>query len=216
MILSTDNDYQETKLIKQGKKKIGPRFEGLAAWINVEYDVNVLNVYYERIASDYNEHFLRLSIIFEYERDELKFRDDYLGVFDPEKQKVVAAKFGELVNEPKEVFVVFSSFEPIARSEANEAIPQTVIKSLKEKFANPQIWEISRFSTGVTFFFYTARQVHENTQNGYKNILADAYFELLKRYDEFDYFRRESFSIGLDSKENFDNNYQSNWYYYYK
>jgi hypothetical protein len=42
------------------------------------------------------------------------------------------------------------------------------------------------------------------------------YFEILKEYDEFNYFNIEHFSIYLDSKENFDNNYESNWFYYYE
>ena len=42
------------------------------------------------------------------------------------------------------------------------------------------------------------------------------YFELLKEYDEFEYFKQDSFLIYLDSKENFDNNYEGDWHYYYK
>lgn len=41
-------------------------------------------------------------------------------------------------------------------------------------------------------------------------------FDILKQYDIFKYFERRTFKISLDSKENFDKNYQSNWYYYYK
>lgn len=46
--------------------------------------------------------------------------------------------------------------------------------------------------------------------------LSRAYFELLKPYDEFDYFDEETFATYLGSKENFDTNYDSNWYFYYK
>jgi hypothetical protein len=58
--------------------------------------------------------------------------------------------------------------------------------------------------------------VAENSNNGMKKFLAEKYFEILKPYDEFNYFKKETFSVNLDSKENFDNNYESNWYYYYK
>ena len=43
---------------------------------------------------------------------------------------------------------------------------------------------------------------------------ADKYFDLLDQYNEFAYFKREHFSVYLDSKENFDKNYESNYYYY--
>lgn len=32
----------------------------------------------------------------------------------------------------------------------------------------------------------------------------------------FGYLRKRGVSVCFDSKENFDTNYQSNWYYYYK
>lgn len=35
-----------------------------------------------------------------------------------------------------------------------------------------------------------------------------------KAYNEFRYFKREEFNINLDSKENFDHNYEGNWFYY--
>ena len=38
----------------------------------------------------------------------------------------------------------------------------------------------------------------------------------LKEYDEFNVVKSEEFILRFDSKENFDNNYESNWYYYYK
>ena len=45
---------------------------------------------------------------------------------------------------------------------------------------------------------------------------ADKYFEILNVYDKFGYFKRDTFEIYLDSKENFDKNYTGSWWYYYK
>jgi hypothetical protein len=45
---------------------------------------------------------------------------------------------------------------------------------------------------------------------------ADKYFEILNVYDKFGYFKRDTFEIDLDSKENFDKNYNGSWWYYYK
>ena len=47
------------------------------------------------------------------------------------------------------------------------------------------------------------------------DIWSEMYLDLLNRYDEFGFFTKENFHIKLDSKENFDNNFNSNWYYYY-
>ena len=43
---------------------------------------------------------------------------------------------------------------------------------------------------------------------------AKRYMEIIKRYDEYGYFNKD-YKIKLDSKENFDKNYNGNWYYYY-
>jgi hypothetical protein len=98
--------------------------------------------------------------------------------------------------------------------EANESIQQTKINGLKKQLNNPDIWEISRVFSGVTFFLYTDEQLkkYENSTS----LWADTYFNLLDQFNEFKYYKRDSFSVLLDSKENFDNNYESNWYYYYK
>lgn len=47
----------------------------------------------------------------------------------------------------KDIFVSFSSFEPIAKEEANNRIPEEKIQELKDKLNN-DLWKISRF-----FFF---------------------------------------------------------------
>jgi hypothetical protein len=39
-------------------------------------------------------------------------------------------------------------------------------------------------------------------------------FTLAQARDEFSYLTRDQISVRLDSKQNFDENYQSNWFYY--
>lgn len=235
MISPADKEYKETKLIKQGRKKLVAPFKELAEWINKEFGVNVLNVYYDLIKPDNKP---RLNIIFEFSNDEKRFRTEPYGFYDTEKQKVIAEKFKELIEiensknkgllvkllnnksiskcDTANVWVIFSSFESAARIEANKCIPQEKIQELKINLNNKDLWEISRCFSVTTFFFYTDRQVEENIRNGMREKLAEKYFNLLKLYDEFDYIKKDHYSVYIDSKENFDNNYQSNWYYYYK
>ena len=68
----------------------------------------------------------------------------------------------------------------------------------------------------MTFFFYTDEQVKQIKSTDYAKHLAAKYFEHLKKYDQFDYFQLDTFEVKTDSKENFDNNYESSWFYYYK
>ena len=50
--------------------------------------------------------------------------------------------------------------------------------------------------------------------DGCRDTYADLYFALLQQRDEFGYLRRSRFAVEFDSKENFDSNYASNWFYY--
>jgi hypothetical protein len=235
MIVPSDKDYKETKLIKQGKASINPDFKSLAKWIDNNYKVNVLNIYYDITTGAYNKSFPRLNIIFENLEDEIKFRDGYLGNFHADKQKIIARKFDELVNGNKRtillwsfirtktnkydiqgLLVIFDAFKPIARDEVNEGIPEIEIDNLIAEINNPDIWKIIRFAAGATFFFYTDKQADNAKTTGYIQHLSDKYFDLLKKHDKFDYFDRKTYSISVDSKENFDKKYDGNWYYYFK
>lgn len=232
--MPSDKDYKLTKKIKKGERQMNPEFVGLADWIKDEYEVEILNIIYDFI--DNKEKQPRLTIIFEFYKDELKFRDGYVGNFDSDKQKIIEDKFHELVNDKirkgsilrplfdrnenkyktNDIWVVFTSFEPIAKDEANSIIPESEVKKLKKELDNVDLWEISRAFSGVTFFLYTDRQVKDYENSETRKLWTQKYFDLLDKYNEFRYFKRDTFSIYLDSKENFDTNCQSNWFYYYK
>ena len=47
MITPRDKEYKETKLLKLGKKELLTPFKELAEWLNQEFNVIVLNVYYD-------------------------------------------------------------------------------------------------------------------------------------------------------------------------
>jgi hypothetical protein len=64
--------------------------------------------------------------------------------------------------------------------------------------------------------FYTDAQANAYAAEGKREEYARKYFEMLKPYDEFGYLSEDTFVVHFDSKQNFDENYQSNWYYYYK
>jgi hypothetical protein len=90
MIVPSDADYVDTKLVKQGAKQLCPIFQELAEWIKQKYNTQVLNIYYDKIKVDKNRP--RLNIIFEYYRDAVKFRDPF-GNYDSRKQFEIAERF---------------------------------------------------------------------------------------------------------------------------
>jgi hypothetical protein len=56
----------------------------------------------------------------------------------------------------------------------------------------------------------------ELTRSTLPRTWADAYLQLVQRYDEFEYLRSDDLRIVVDSEENFVRNYAGNWYYYFK
>jgi predicted CopG family antitoxin len=216
MISPSDEDYRETKRIKQGQKSLSTPFQQLANWISRKYTARVLNIRFEH-PEVINRP--RLHIIFEYQQEAEQFNEPDSINYDARKQQAVADAF-QRICQPAEnlskLFVIFSSFAPAARKEANMTIPVEDLQALKQRLDLDELWKISRHFSTTDFMLYTDQQVKRFKKNGMKEKLSQAYFELLKPHDAFNYFDEEFFSILLGSKEDFDKNYDSNWYYYYK
>jgi hypothetical protein len=229
MIFSSDPEYKETKLVKQGVKTIDLAFQDLANWINIYFKTAVLNIYYDKIKPDKNRP--RLSIVFENHGEAEKFKDK-IGNYDDSKQKLISDKFKELQDnefhkqnylkkifsskqfDTNRLYVIFTSFEPIAREEANKNIPESRIEELQAEIGMEDLWMIYRQFSITTFFFNTDNQLEKYSSDGTTDFLKLKYYDLLKQYDEFDYIKPDTYFIKYDSKENFDKNYQSSWFYY--
>lgn len=230
--MPSDKDYKSAKKIKQGISVLDKEFESLVEWIDGKYDVKTLYVFFDHIHK--NKSHPRLQICLEYAKDKSKFIDTNTYDFDKKKQKEIAEKFEEYTSfnqrikpsilkklfkfnkRAQKLHVYFTDFESIAKIEANISISEKEIETLKKNLNNPEVWEVSKGFFGVTYFFCTDEQLKKYQDSELHKKWSEQYFELLENYDEFSYFKKDLFSIYLDSKENFDNNYESNWYYYYK
>lgn len=218
MITPSDREYKATKRIKQARTRVAPPFDELRAWIGSTWQVTVLNVIYDPANG---LHAPRLKVIVEHQEDTQRFRDGYN--FDKAKQDAVASKFLEIISTEEAdeynvdgLFVVFSAFAPIAKEEADSRLSEEEVEALKTRIANPDLWVIHRCYGQVTFMFYIDAQARAYEAKGQKELYARMYFEILKPYDEFGYLEEEEFAVSFDSKQNFDDNYGSNWYWYCK
>jgi len=217
MVSPSEKVYIETKNIKKGFSKLTSPFAELADWIFLNFGVRPLNIIYDIL--EHNKR-PRLQVIFEFYKDNIAFITDN-GFPNPSRQEKVQEAFHAIILKDQKyvtenLFVLFSSFEPIAKEEANGKISNQKLDELEANLNDKEIWKIQRnFSTGI-FFFYSDDQVKQNEFNGKKEHLKKEYFKLIKDCDEFGYFDESNFFIKLDSKENFDKNYQSNWFYYFK
>jgi hypothetical protein len=217
MIAPTDEDYKSTKRVKIDGTPLPPVFRQLAQWVSARYDVHVLNVILDTIQPNNRP---RLNVVLEWELDERKFREPSTN-FDAAKQREVRDKFASIAGESLDrgtdigrLLVVFSSFESVARREANWKVPKEDIEQLKKTLDWPDLWHVRRGFDAVTFFFCTDAQAKANEASGSRERFAQAYAKLIAPYDEFGYVARRPIPVQLDSKERFDSIYKGSWFDY--
>ena len=220
MIVPSDSDYKRTKILKKGGKNLRSPFREIANWVSTHYSVNVLNVEHDTVVPNDRP---RLHIIVEKQSEKSKFHDETNVNFDSKKQKRISDEFSSIIQKQditnyniNGLIVVFSSFERVARIEANDNISDRKIKKLKKLLKTKDIWEISRCFDSVTFFFYTDQQLAHFDKEGEGMEFKEKYFNLIKPYDEFGYITLDNLAVYFDSKQNFDEKYESNWFYYYR
>lgn len=215
MMSPSDKEYRLTKAIKLGLDKMKSPFSTLADCIFRDFGVRPLNIIYDTLEHNGRP---RLQIIFERYEEKKAFQN--FKSPDTFKQ-MVSNKFRLLISNDTnyssdKLFILVDYFEKVARYEANLEIKVENLERLKQELHNNDIWIIQRnISTGI-FFFYTDEQIRQILKGNYISQLVTRYFLLIKEYDIFNYIKEEDFSIILDSKENFDKNYRSNWFYYFK
>jgi hypothetical protein len=217
MTTSSDTEYRNTKLIKQGKTTLDESFTILADLIKKKFGVKPINFHYDVLTHNNTP---RLQVIFERRIDAKVFHSKKkLLFFKMDKEKIIANLFHKVFGykyRTDNLYVIYGTFENIAKEEANLNVPEKLINDLKNKYVPQDLWEIRKTFASAIFFFLTDEEAKSVSESHLKKELRDEYFNLVKQFDEFNYLGKNEFEIGFDSKENFVNNYQSNWFYYHK
>lgn len=235
-VFPNDDAYRHLKLIRQGRAGLDPIFDGFVARFREHFGSAPLSLVTdvpERPAG--LEPRPRLEIVLERTEQYWAFIEPGVG-YDPTKQQSIARMFADALveadlpsmfglpaNTPSSyayadlIFVVFTDFERLAKIESHGL----VTPAEHERFAasldlGDQLWQIRSLGLSPIIFVHTATQADTLAASPALKRWADEYFTLVKSHDEFDYIDRAEIEIKIDSKENFDANYQSNWYYYFK
>lgn len=220
LIMATSNSsYETTKNILRGKATLNPHFQTLANWLKETWGVLPINISYTLGRQE-----PELEIYFAHRHEVALFYNPDGYTFNSDIRQAISEKMQQLIREQnlakkyvtENIHIFCRALDKPLQAEADEKIPSAAIQQLKEQLGKEGLWEISRVYSSTTFFVYTQQQIKELADNGTLKRWTDAYFELLKPYDEFNFLQREYFSVLVDSKENFINNYSGNWYYYYK
>ena len=260
--MPSDPDYQDTKLVKQGKKTLVSPLLDIVEWADAKFEVKFLNAFCDVIQVKHAD-WPRLNMILERDADKPKFqkgwnfdevaqaqvREAFQGILAKQKIRMedlfrtkaspkpkgpleqvgdlFTGKWSSIPEKPedppsdkpldhKDLLVIFSTFEPVAKVEANQKIPQEKVVELQARLGRKDLWTIEKAFTNPIFFFYTAAQAEAARADGSLAKMGEAYFDLLAPYDEFKYFDCKVFKATADSKEVFDTKYNGSWFNYYR
>lgn len=112
-------------------------------------------------------------------------------------------------------FTYFSSFEREELERIYKNLPED-LNFLKKEINNKNIWIIKKvFYTRVVVFFYSNVQIPNKLEKYRIEMMIKNYiYSSLKEFDFNNKLNVDKINIEFDTKENFDTNYESNWYYY--
>jgi hypothetical protein len=68
--------------------------------------------------------------------------------------------------------------------------------------------------TGIPFLS-PFKELADWVSANYSVHVLNVVYDKIKPDDEFGYLQKRGVSVHFDSKQNFDTNFKSNWYYYY-
>lgn len=223
MLFGEKRLYNKCRKMKLGKGKLPVPLEQLRCWVNDRYSINVLNVVYDRIDLGPHEGRPRLNLIIETKNDYDKMHKDWLTPI-PSYRVSILNRFAKIIKEleltdeynTRDVHLIFDDFSDEAMGQASAELIQRDKRKLMKEFKDSKIWEITGISKQVIVFYLTEQDIKDNEKNGVSDLIKQQCFERVKRYDEFNYFKLETFPITFDSKENLDKNYNGSFFYYFK
>lgn len=235
-LMPTDRDYLRAKKIKQGVAQLDSLYDRFVERFHARYAITPLTISLDSIDKPRREGKTpRLAVVLERSSEHRSFLTSPFN-YDKTKQKEIAhlltgtvasrtlrEQFGMpprlIGGAPKaeEIFVCFEDFEKVAKDEVHDLTAGAELDRFESSLGiGAQFWCTQRFSGPPIVFVHTEEQAQALRSCTLRDTWADTYYELAKPHDEFGYLDRAELAIMVDSKENFEKNYESNWYYYFK
>ena len=94
-------------------------------------------------------------------------------------------------------------------------IPDEILKPFMHSYEKGDVWQVHTGDRWITFFLYLNSQIEANKRLPVFQQMREEYFKLINKYLDLDLSGPRDINLYFDSKENFENKYQSNWYMYY-
>lgn len=222
MLFHNKRLYRAALNAKRGTDRSPKLLRDLKHWIEARYSISVVLLKYDTIGLGPHAGRPRLNVIVDTDADHAAIHKDAVTLL-PHVKSSIASQFSRLVAvsdsttfRTDDVHIVSDNFSREAmRISTAEFITAQLDETVRE-FSECGLWTLTAMSREVIAFFFTDTQITNAKQNGCADRLIEYCFAHVIEYDPFGYFARDNFPIHFDSKENFENKYQSNWYYYFK
>lgn len=214
----------ETLNILKGQTALPGIYRKMQVFLRKKYRVTAVDFLLEQVTIA-NKIRYRLNILLATEEDYKKVHceGDQL-VYNKTMQDEIKEEFLRLdkgenfVKKEKRsgFFVTYNNFSQEIKLHMVEQCKGEISKAIKQKYAANNIWQLSFLSGSVFVFFYTDSDLTNAKQAGVCNQIKLDCFDILKTQDEFHVFSFDNFAIYFDSKQNVDENYKGNLWYYFK
>jgi hypothetical protein len=216
MYTPTEKSQFQAWAIKQGRLKLAPVHQEILDWIKKQFGVHALDFSFEMRETSKGAPQLLIHLILETVDDVKRMQANRAN------NEVITERFCEyfksadlnttkdplkstiLTNPLPEIIVTYRPLKELTSEmlqEMREDEKRDILKTVESA------WTISQ----SVVFFYTDAQVKENQVNGTSAKIIEELEQIDKKYGF-----SPGFDYRFDSKETFDRDYESNWYYYWK
>lgn len=111
---------------------------------------------------------------------------------------------------------IVEAIEPPARMFAHMSVPDTEIDAWAAGLGlGGDFWTWKRFMGPPVVFVHTSEQRDQWVRSGAPTHWAKAWAEVVAPHDEYGFTTTEKLVIEVESKERFDEDFESNWFYFW-
>lgn len=226
MYYPTDKSYLQALAIKKGGYQLDSEAQEIVDWFSDTYQVKALDFNLNTIETEmgYRQQHIRVILEREEECERIEKMDrtemvkqfmNYFSQKHSRKDRLKIGYFPAAENEKyPEIVLGFHALQTIEIYVAYEKADQE-IRDLGKQF--PDIWDLSKNWHYWTVFYYNDQQWKDNEANGTTAEIKKRILFILKKYDTFGLVDASALKFVIfDTKQNLDENYGGNIYYYYK
>jgi len=215
--------YDETRSLKKGRTRLSPCLEALRLRISEHLGITVLNIIYDVIENGPVKGRSRLDIIVESAAD---YQFIYPAIFtiNEHAKDVILREFADIIREmgvqstfnTRDVHLFADDFSDEAMNQAAFQFFHNDAEAIVKRYSSDRVWKITGISHRIVIFFSDEKAKDSASVNGVASQIRQVCYNILKGYDEFNYFTPEKFIATFDSKENLDKKYLGNLLYYFR